>query len=92
MKAKRFSVEQIVAVLMQAEVEAPVSDITRHLGSAELTSWKGDYFSSHALEAPFISIGVGDSELELEVQEENLLEEFVMGADRATACRTPSTC
>ena len=35
MKRKRSSVEQIVAVLKQAEMGTPVSDLIRHLGIAE---------------------------------------------------------
>ena len=45
MKRKRFSVEQIVAVLKQAELGAPVADLIRHLGIAEQTfyRWKRRY-------------------------------------------------
>ena len=45
MRRKRFSVEQIVAVLKQAEMGAPVSDLIRHLGIAEQTfyRWKQRY-------------------------------------------------
>ncbi len=45
MKHKRFSVEQIVAVLKQAEMGAPVADVIRHLGIAEQTfyRWKRRY-------------------------------------------------
>lgn len=45
MKRKRFSVEQIVAVLKQAEMGAPVADLIRHLGIAEQTfyRWKQRY-------------------------------------------------
>ena len=45
MKRKRFSVEQIVAVLKQAEMGTPVSDLIRHLGIAEQTfyRWKPRY-------------------------------------------------
>ena len=40
MKRKRFSVEQIVAVLKQAEMGPPVSDLIRHLGIAEQTFYR----------------------------------------------------
>lgn len=45
MKRKRFSVEQIVAVLKQAEMGAPVAELIRHLGIAEQTfhRWKRRY-------------------------------------------------
>ena len=45
MKRKRFSVEQIVAVLKQAELGLPVSDLIRRLGIAEQTfyRWKKRY-------------------------------------------------
>ena len=45
MKRKRFSVEQIVAVLKQAEMGTPVSDLIRHLGIAEqrFCRWKQRY-------------------------------------------------
>jgi putative transposase len=44
-KRKRFSVEQIVSVLKQAEMGAPVADLIRHLGIAEQTfsRWKRRY-------------------------------------------------
>ncbi len=42
---KRFSVEQIVEVLKQAEMGTPVADLIRHLGIAEQTfyRWKQRY-------------------------------------------------
>ena len=45
MKKKRFSVEQIVATLKQAELEMPVADVTRQLGISEQTfyRWKKVY-------------------------------------------------
>ncbi len=45
MKRKRFRVEQIVAVLKQAEMGAPVADLIRHPGIAEQTfsRWKRRY-------------------------------------------------
>jgi len=44
-KRKRFSVEQIVAVLKQAELGMPVADIIRQVGIAEQTfyRWKRVY-------------------------------------------------
>lgn len=45
MKRKRFSVEQIVAVLKQAELGLPVADLIRQVGSSEQTfsRWKMQY-------------------------------------------------
>ena len=45
MKRKRFSVEQIVVVLKQAEMGPPVADLIRYLGIAEQTfyRWKQRY-------------------------------------------------
>ena len=45
MKKKRFSVEQIVAVLKQAELGMPVADIIRQVGVSEQTfhRWKKQY-------------------------------------------------
>lgn len=45
MKRKRFSVEQIVAVLKQAELGMPVADIIRQVGISEQTyyRWKNLY-------------------------------------------------
>ena len=45
MKRKRFSVEQIVAVLKQAELGMPVADLIRQVGIAEQTfyRWKKQY-------------------------------------------------
>ena len=45
MKRKRFSVEQIVAVLKQAEVGVPVAELIRQVGTTEQTlyRWKKQY-------------------------------------------------
>jgi len=44
-KRKRFSVEQIVAVLKQAEVGVPVTELIRKVGTSEQTfyRWKKQY-------------------------------------------------
>jgi len=44
-KRKRFSVEQIVAVLKQAEVGVPVAELIRKVGISEQTfyRWKKQY-------------------------------------------------
>jgi putative transposase len=44
-KGKRFSVEQIVAVLKQAELGLPIADLTRQIGISEQTyyRWKKQY-------------------------------------------------
>jgi putative transposase len=44
-KRKRFSVEQIVAVLKQAELGLPVADVIRQVGISEQTfyRWKKQY-------------------------------------------------
>lgn len=45
MKGKRFSVEQIVGILKQAEVGVPVAEVIRKGGGAEQTFywWKKQY-------------------------------------------------
>lgn len=45
MKTKRFAVEQIVAILKQAELGMPVADIIRQIGISEQTfyRWKKQY-------------------------------------------------
>ena len=45
MKQKRFSVEQIVGVLKQAEVGVPVAELIRRVGISEQTfyRWKKQY-------------------------------------------------
>ncbi|HBP87742.1 MAG TPA: hypothetical protein DD706_08610 [Nitrospiraceae bacterium] len=45
MKQKRFSVQQVVAVLKQAEVGTPVADLIRKVGITEQTfyRWKKRY-------------------------------------------------
>ena len=45
MRSKRFSVEQIVAVLKQAELGLPVADLIRQVGISEQTfyRWKKQY-------------------------------------------------
>ena len=40
MKRKRFSVEQIVAVLKQAEVGVPVAELIRQVGITEQTLYR----------------------------------------------------
>ncbi|MDN7933026.1 transposase, partial [Burkholderia metallica] len=40
MKRKRFSVEQIVAVLKQAEAGMPVAELIRHVGISEQTFYR----------------------------------------------------
>jgi putative transposase len=44
-KRKRFSVEQIVGVLKQAEAGTPVAELIRHVGISEQTfyRWKKQY-------------------------------------------------
>jgi putative transposase len=44
-KRKRFSVEQIVTVLKQAELGMPVAELTRQIGISEQTfyRWKKQY-------------------------------------------------
>jgi putative transposase len=39
-KGKRFSVEQIVAVLKQAELGMPVADLIRQVGISEQTFYR----------------------------------------------------
>lgn len=45
MKRKRFSIEQIVAVLKQADLGLPVADLIRQIGISEQTfyRWKKQY-------------------------------------------------
>lgn len=45
MKRKRYSVEQIVSILKQAELGLPVPDLIRQLGISEQTfcRWKKQY-------------------------------------------------
>jgi transposase-like protein len=45
MKKKRFSVEQIVAVVKQAELGVPVAEVIRKVGISEQTfyRWKKQY-------------------------------------------------
>ncbi len=53
MKRKRFSVEQIVAVLKQAELGLPVADLIRQVGISEQTfyRWKKKYSGLEADQA-----------------------------------------
>jgi putative transposase len=48
-KRKRFSVEQIVAVLKQAEAGTAVAELIRHVGISEQTfyRWKKQYAGLH---------------------------------------------
>ena len=62
MKRKRFSVEQIVAVLKPAEVGVPVAELIRQVGISEQTlyRWKKQYkgrdFLSSSQRLPVIHI------------------------------------
>jgi putative transposase len=49
-KKKRFAVEQIVAVLKQAEMGMPVADVIRQIGISEQTfyRWKKQYAGLHS--------------------------------------------
>lgn len=40
MKRKRYSVEQIVTILKQAEMGTPVADLIRHAGITEQTFYR----------------------------------------------------
>ena len=53
MKKKRFSVEQITAVLQQAEAGTPIGDLCRQVGISEQTfyRWKKAYGSMLPSEA-----------------------------------------
>ena len=50
MKQKRFSVEQIVAVLKQAEAGVPLAELLRRVGGSEQTfyRWKKQYVGLEA--------------------------------------------
>ena len=43
MKRKRFSVEQIVAVLKQAELGMPVADLIRQIGISEQAFYRSEF-------------------------------------------------
>ena len=64
MRRKRFSVEQIVAILKQAEVGVPVADLIRQVGISEQTfyRWKKQY----------VGLEVDQVRQLRQVQEENL--------------------
>jgi putative transposase len=63
-RRKRFSVEQIVAILKQAEVGVPVADLIRQAGISEQTfyRWKKQY----------VGLEVDQVRQLRQVQEENL--------------------
>ena len=63
MKRKRFSVEQIVAVLKQAELGMSVADVTRQVGISEQTfyRWKKVYGG----------LGVGELRRVKQLEDEN---------------------
>jgi len=57
-RRSRFSVEQIVAVLKQAELGMPVADLIRKIGISEQTfyRWKKQYASDlPGFSGPFVS-------------------------------------
>jgi putative transposase len=49
MKKKRFSIEQIVAVLKQAELGMPVADLIRQVGISEQTFYRWKKHHWHCL-------------------------------------------
>jgi len=49
MKKKRFSVEQIVGVLKQAEVGVPVAEVIRKAGISEQTFYRWKNLTWHSL-------------------------------------------
>ena len=48
MRRKRFSAEQIVAVLKQAEMGVPVAELIRQVGITEQTLYRGPGISTGA--------------------------------------------
>jgi putative transposase len=60
-KKKRFSVEQIVAVLKQAELGVPVAEVIRKVGISEQTfyRWKKQYVGHKEPEVAVATMGVG---------------------------------
>ena len=78
MKKKRFSIEQIVAVLKQAEIGMPVAEIIRQMGISEQTfyRWKKQYAGLQSEQVREFK----------QIQEENsCLKKFVadLGLDKA---------
>ncbi len=71
MKKKRFSVEQIVGVLKQAEVGVPVAELIRKVGISEQTfyRWKKQY----------VGLEVDQVRQMKQLQEENTAPEAVGG-------------
>jgi putative transposase len=63
MKKKRFSVEQIVAVLKQAEMGMAVADLIRQIGISEQTfyRWKKLYSGMQSEVARFVRTDFGVS-------------------------------
>jgi putative transposase len=58
MKKKRFSVEQMVGVLKQAEVGVPVAEVIRKAGISEQTFYR--WKKEEAVHRPGIGPGAGD--------------------------------
>jgi putative transposase len=57
-KKKRFSVEQIVAVLKQAELGMPIADLIRRIGISEQTfyRWKKQYAGMQSDQVPELKV------------------------------------
>ena len=64
MRRKRFSVEQIVAILKQAEVGVPVADLIRQVGISEQTFYRW--------EKQYVGLEVDQVRQLRQVQEENV--------------------
>jgi putative transposase len=64
MKKKRFSVEQIVGVLKQAEIGVPVVELIRKVGISEQTFYRW--------ETKYVGLGVDQVRQMKQLQEENL--------------------
>jgi putative transposase len=84
MKTKRFSVEQIVAVLKEAEAGMPVAELIRRIGISEQTfyRWKKQYAGLDSAQARQLK----------QLQEENeRLKKLVaeLSLDKARTCGLP---
>jgi Transposase len=73
MKKKRFSVEQIVGVLKQAEVGVPVVELIRKAGISEQTfyRWKAKVGFSNGLRAYRLNKATGRSRVKILARKED---------------------
>jgi hypothetical protein len=91
MKKKRFPVEQIVAVLKQAELGVPVAEVIRKVGNrpSDAAPKALELFSEHILQHRFIQTQIGNQLLQSAILFLQLLHLTGLAVSIPTYCFFP---